>query len=198
MKSLAQVEPHTAITSLPITISNPGSYYLTGNLTATADGTAITIAADNVTIDLNRFILAGGGTGTRLGIDVPAAQKGLCVRNGTVTGWTSFGILGFNMTGGVFEDLRLIGNVGSYALSAGNGALVRRCVVTGNSGSHSVLFLQKNSSAIDCTVSFNTGGGIYTDSGCNIVNTNASGNTQHGIFPSGNSTVAQCTASNNG
>src|SRR3954471_3068885 len=128
MKSLDQIEPHTAITSLPITINTPGSYYLTGNLTATADGTAITIAADNVTIDLNRFALSGGGTGTRRGIEVPAPQKGLCVRNGTVTGWTNMGILGFNMTGGLYEDLRVSGNVTSfYPLSAGNGALVRRC-----------------------------------------------------------------------
>src|SRR6476619_6633553 len=63
MKTLDQIEPRTAITSLPITISNPGSYYLTGNVTATADGTAITIAADNVTIDLNTFTLSGGNTG---------------------------------------------------------------------------------------------------------------------------------------
>src|SRR3954447_7891116 len=123
MKSLDQIEPHTAITSLPITISTPGSYYLTGNLTATADGTAITIAADNVTIDLNRFTLSGGGTGTRRGIDVPAARKNLCVRNGTLTGWTDYAIQAFNnnMIGGVFENLRVTGNVTPTTILTGAG-----------------------------------------------------------------------------
>src|SRR6478735_9662548 len=45
----------TPISALPFTISTSGSYYLTGNLTATADGDAITVSGDNVTIDLNGF-----------------------------------------------------------------------------------------------------------------------------------------------
>src|SRR5947207_1497513 len=61
MKTLAQIEPRTPISVLPFTISTPGSYYFTGNLTATADGVAITVSAENVTIDLNGFTLASGG-----------------------------------------------------------------------------------------------------------------------------------------
>ncbi|OAI42198.1 hypothetical protein AYO41_04635 [Verrucomicrobia bacterium SCGC AG-212-E04] len=200
MKSLDQIEPRTAITSLPITISTPGSYYLTGNLTATADGTAITIAADNVTIDLNRFTLSGGNTGTRRGIDVPTARKNLCVRNGTLTGWTNNAISALNMIGGVYENLRVSGNVTPISINAGDGAMVRGCVVTGNDGNISspALLVGNNSSVLDCTVSFNTGFGIQTTVGCNIVNTTASQNTGHGIYAGGNSTVAQCTASGNG
>src|ERR1039458_3298480 len=57
MKSLDQIEARTPISSVPYTISAPGSYYLTGNL-AVSSGTAITIAANQVTLDLNGFTLS--------------------------------------------------------------------------------------------------------------------------------------------
>ena len=204
MKSLDQVEPHIAITSLPITISTPGSYYLTGNLTATADGTAITIAADNVSIDLNRFTLSGGNTGTRRGIDVPAARKNLCVRNGTLTGWTNSAISALNITGGVYEGLRMTGNVnpagpGVIVLSSGSGANVRACVATGNgvTGATGIIFIDEGVIS-ECTVASNTGSGISTGKGCSIVNSTASDNTFFGIDTGFNNTVANCTASGNG
>ena len=57
MKSLAQIEPRTPISSAPFTISVPGSYYLTTNVTVSA-GDAIIIAANNVTLDLNGFTIS--------------------------------------------------------------------------------------------------------------------------------------------
>jgi hypothetical protein len=46
----------------PVTISQPGSYRLTGNLNVAEIGaTAIEIAADHVTLDLNGFTIAGPG-----------------------------------------------------------------------------------------------------------------------------------------
>ena len=64
MKSLDQIEARTIISALPYTITASGSYYLTGNLTATGSGAGITVSADNVTIDLNGFALIAGGSGT--------------------------------------------------------------------------------------------------------------------------------------
>lgn len=63
MKTLDQVEPRTPISAVPYTITEPGSYYLTGNMTMVAQGNAITIDADNVTLDLNGFTLDGAGIG---------------------------------------------------------------------------------------------------------------------------------------
>src|SRR5450432_171554 len=57
MKSLAQIEPRTPISSVPFTIGAPGSYYLTTNLTTTVSN-AIVIAASGVTLDLNGFTLS--------------------------------------------------------------------------------------------------------------------------------------------
>ena len=57
MKTLAQIEPRIAITNTGfLTISQPGSYYLTTNITVNS-GAAINITADNVTVDLNGFTL---------------------------------------------------------------------------------------------------------------------------------------------
>ena len=59
MKTLAQVEPRTPISSLPYTISEPGSYYVTGNLSSTGSG--IVIQASGVTVDLMGFSVTRGG-----------------------------------------------------------------------------------------------------------------------------------------
>src|SRR4030095_6606576 len=55
MKTLDQLEPRTPISTLPFTISSPGSYYVTSNLTGVAGQHGITINADNVTLDLGGF-----------------------------------------------------------------------------------------------------------------------------------------------
>jgi hypothetical protein len=56
MKTLAQIEARTPISSAPFTLSASGSYYLTTNLTVSS-GNAITITANNVTLDLNGFTI---------------------------------------------------------------------------------------------------------------------------------------------
>src|SRR3712207_5840058 len=81
MKSLEQIEPRTPISALPITITQPGSYYLTGNLTG-ADG--IRVSASNVTIDLNGFTIQGTGGATSVGIYRTTTQTNITVKNGTV------------------------------------------------------------------------------------------------------------------
>ncbi len=56
MKTLTQLEPRTPLAggTAAITISQSGSYFLTGNLTV-ATGDAITINASGVTLDLRRI-----------------------------------------------------------------------------------------------------------------------------------------------
>ena len=59
MKTLEQIEPRVPISSLPFSITGPGSYYLTTNLTGAAGQNGIVVQADNVTLDLNGFALIG-------------------------------------------------------------------------------------------------------------------------------------------
>src|SRR5260370_9368282 len=80
-KTLAQIEPRTPISSLPFTISVAGSYYVTTNLAAVAAVDGITVAADNVSVDLNGFSLTGFGT-INSAVYSPPARKTLSIRNG--------------------------------------------------------------------------------------------------------------------
>ena len=76
MKTLQEIEPRTPISSIPFTINQPGSYYLTGNLTSAGAGVGITITSDNVILDLNGFTLDGANLGSS-GIVAP----GTCTRS---------------------------------------------------------------------------------------------------------------------
>jgi hypothetical protein len=89
----------------PVTISQPGSYRLSGNLTVpNADTTAIEITASHVTLDLNGFAILGptdcsgglnpcAGDGDGVGITTPSVQFNITIRNGTIQGMGSGGIL---------------------------------------------------------------------------------------------------------
>src|SRR5262245_32112399 len=67
LKTLTDVEPRIAISAANtpgdadsvFRITQPGSYYLTGNVTGVAGRHGVEIAANSVTLDLNGFDLAG-------------------------------------------------------------------------------------------------------------------------------------------
>jgi len=83
----AETQQCTTITSVPLTISASGSYCLTGNL-ASSSGTAITIQADNVVLDLNGHTLSGPGGSSSIGI-ASNLRRGLRIHNGTLRGFTN-------------------------------------------------------------------------------------------------------------
>ncbi len=88
----------------PVTITQPGSYVLSGILTVPdANTDAIVINASHVTLDLNGFAILGStdcsgglnpcaGAGTGTGIKTPAVQFNITIRNGTIQGMGSAGI----------------------------------------------------------------------------------------------------------
>lgn len=87
MKTLDQTEPRIPISSLPVTISESGSYYFTRNLHFTAaSGAAITVNASRVTIDLMGFTLSSSPEVTGNGISV--SGNGCTVKNGSIIGTT--------------------------------------------------------------------------------------------------------------
>jgi hypothetical protein len=132
MKTLAQIEPRTPISSLPFAITNPGSYYLTANLTGASGQNGIIVQADRVSIDLAGFSLTGV-VGSQTGVLVPASQRNLALHNGTIANWGAVGLDAGNAGSGQFDHLRLSRN-GSHGLIAGFAALVRDCVATENTG----------------------------------------------------------------
>lgn len=91
MKSLAQIEPRTPISLAPFTINQPGSYYLTTNLSVTS-GDGITINANNVTVDLNGFTIASTASpvnGYGIQLAVAGGNTDVTIYNGHITGGTT-------------------------------------------------------------------------------------------------------------
>jgi hypothetical protein len=115
----------TKITSLPYTISNPGFYFLVGNLTYSGNDNAITVNADNVTIDLMGFDLSyGGAAGNVKGI-LMGGRSNVEIRNGTVRGF-NVGIRETSATGNTHRaiNIRATGN-GFGIFFNGNNHLIK-------------------------------------------------------------------------
>jgi len=115
------------------TISQPGSYVLVHNLTATGD--CLLINSDFVTVDLAGFAIIGSGTGTAIQFVGPTPQiprRGFAVRNGTISGFgTGIQFIRIGGTdGAIVEGLRIFGTAGGTA--GLDGILVRGAVVRGN------------------------------------------------------------------
>jgi len=103
MLTLSQVEPRTPITNTTaVTISSPGSYYLTANISVTS-GSAITITASQVTLDLNGFTLSSteaSPAGT--GILLAGGNEDITILNGHIKGNVVYS--GGNYTGSGFAN----------------------------------------------------------------------------------------------
>jgi hypothetical protein len=130
MLTLSQVEPRTPISSVPYTVSTPGSYYLTTNLTVTT-GDAITITASQVTLDLNGFTVSStAATPTGTGILLAGGNADITILNGH--------ILGTGFANGIYpggSNVRVVGvsvsgcqNYG-IILGTANSTVVESCTV---------------------------------------------------------------------
>jgi hypothetical protein len=210
---------------LPLTISKPGSYYLTGDANIKADASAITVTANNVTIDLNGFTLEGPGKDFATANGAAAITynaNDLAVVNGTMTEWPSGGLrrLGSGVRG-VALDLR-IANTGGYAIFLLNGSLVANCQIYSNSGSTAVrlfdgsqvyntlvaysgvdntsnAFHIEDSSVVENCVAFqNEGDGFQIQDGATIRNSVARQNGGYGIEAAGSAVLIEgCSATDN-
>jgi parallel beta-helix repeat protein len=209
MKTLDQIEPRTPISSLPFTITNSGSYYLTGNLTSAGGG--IIIQTDEVTLDLMGFTLSGG---TGSGIYISGNLNNIVIRNGTVRDWTN----GIDIPGArnsQLESLRVFNNgtygirVGSAIIShceafsnggegigAGATSVVRDCISHDNGGPG--ITVNFDSAISNCVARQNTGAGIITIYGNTVKDCTANFNTAGGIIVGEGCTVTGCTAKSNG
>jgi parallel beta-helix repeat protein len=82
----AALQAQVVISSVPYTISSPGKYVLSFNMAmGSASGAAITVASNDVDLDLGGYNLIGGSASSA-GIYVSGANA-VHVRNGWVTGF---------------------------------------------------------------------------------------------------------------
>ncbi len=169
-------------------ITEPGSYYLTKNVTSTQSGAfGIVIDADNVTLDLNGYILKGdrttnpsanfppttsGGTGD--GIHLEGTCVHISIKNGTVDSWAGSGISGSSTNKSSFHNL-VIRNIGVGGLEVNDYNVLVEC------------------SAYSCFDS-----GIIAGEACTISNCKAMVNAGFGFDVSRYSKLTRCLATNNG
>ena len=197
MKTLDQLEARTIVNAAntpsdatnTFIISAAGSYYLTGNLTGAVGKHGISVQADDVTLDLNGFALISGGSGTTRGVDLPIAKNNLCVRNGTIRGWSDGGVRTDLGTGVLAEKLRLSNNLVS-GLSVGNG-LARDCTASGNTLGISM----GSGTARDCVATGNITGFVLGN-GAQVRDSTATGNTT-GFIGSDRSMISGCLSTLN-
>ena len=206
MKTLDQVEPRIAINAANTPgevgyqhrISQPGSYYLTGNLSVTASAGGIQVTAPGVIIDLNGFEMLrveGGGDG----IVATDAAKSLQIRNGSVRAFAVGISIPTEATGFALRNLSVRDCTGTGVLALGRGGEVSSVRAT-NNGPSSGILAGAAALIVDCVVTDNTGGvaGILTGEGSSVRGCTASNNaTQYGIAVGVGSTIVNCTASDN-
>lgn len=115
----------------PYTIGVPGSYMLTGDLIVGPNLTAITIAADEVTLDLNGFRVVGPHscsaascpTALGNGLDTPplTINRSISVFGGVVRG---FGSTCIALGGGARVERMFVSQCGQHGISVGTGSTV--------------------------------------------------------------------------
>jgi parallel beta-helix repeat protein len=197
MKTLDEVEPRIPVQSLGgdanslYLISQPGSYYLAGNITGEPNKGGIMIAANNVTVDLMGFGLIG----------VPGSQDGICVRyretdeplpmeevtfnfsirNGTICNWGSDGIDAYDMFRMIEEDI-----VEGKILVHSNSELLN--VSAHNNGSDGIRVHNALAHMEDVSFCNNGGNGVNAfNAYLTIEGIDAHNNDGHGMCVDGNS-----------
>ncbi len=186
---------------MPVVITNSGSYVASENLTGTNGASGITILADDVTLDLNGFTLAGV-TGSRDGITVLSNRIDVVIANGTVRDWGDNGVDALQSSNAVLRDLGLFNNANGGAL-AGFNSIIERCRAVGNGGyvgpappATNALgfgFEVENGSVIrHCISAYNNSHGIVGHSGSTVSFCTLLGNVHDGFHGSHASVVRGC------
>ena len=199
MKTLDQVEPRIPIDYVPYSIDTPGSYYFTGDLIhMDTIVNAISVSANNVTIDMMGFTLTGADTvGIADGIYV-SSQRSVTILNGTVQNFPNDGLYcsSFSSIGFTIKGIKTISNGGYGIYCWGDGHLIKDCIASENG------YVGISVSAFGCNVINNAAyknqdDGISVGAGCTVIGNNASGNLKDGIQAGAHSTVVNNTAYNN-
>jgi len=183
--------------TFPITLDQPGSYFLTDDIYKPIDTPpAIVITESHVTLDLNGFSVrqrgcSGGDTTPLILVSGLALLRNITLEHGTVDGACGSGIKALNganpvetaVDGLVLRDLQITN-------SGGGGNSFEGAGVDAN--------LTLRGLIEDVTVRFNIGIGIQGASGMVIRDCVASQNGRYGVLMQGYGTVSNCAAEGNG
>src|SRR5688572_6609646 len=175
MKTLDQIEPRIPMdpartpgdADALFKITQPGSYYLTGNITGIAGKAgieiSITASGPSVTIDLMGHELVGAsGSLEGIVVSVPGVRN-VAIRDGTVRGWGRAGISIDNSQNNSLSHLRVDGN-GGRGISAMGFSTMTDCTATANGGDG----IACAGNLTRCSAFLNVANGIVTASSSSV------------------------------
>ena len=222
MKTLVEVEPRILVNQANtpsganalFEISQPGSYYLGGNITITTTAVnGISINSDDVTLDLNGFSIIGVGS-----VDAIRIISGdhVVIRNGFLQGFSNGMLIDGNSNYVTVEDVHSVGHVNAGFTAFGGAHITfRNCRASNNgragfraantpdyltysgctahnngtTGSEGGFWLEGDAHVTDCSSDSNTGPGFRARRGSYLTNVLASNNTTNGIQLDGRASV---------
>jgi hypothetical protein len=190
------------------TITEPGSYIVVNNITPSAPGDCLIVAANFVTIDLGGFLIKGnvvsptGPVGGGITTD-SKGHTGIAIRNGTITAF-DHGIT-LNAEGVHIEGVHTRRNKQNGIRVSSNvngGAIIKDCIATGN-GATGILVVSAaavitGNIANDNFDGVEVGLGPFpSKSGSTVIGNSANGNF-HGIIAWPGTMLANNNATFNG
>ena len=203
-KTLDQVRPGTPIDTIPYLITQPGTYFLTGNFSHAGPGSAIIVEAPDVTIDLGGFSLTGPGPDSGInGVETITTGANLRLHNGTINSFDT-GVIGVGRNAQII-GVRVSGN--GYGISAA-ASLISGCTAVENT--HVGITTQlaqytipgygsaaSSSAAVveHCSAIANGEAGYVIAEGALLVDSSASINKRFGINTTGACRIQRCNVS---
>ncbi len=179
-RTLSEIEPRTPVQSLSgnatalYTITEPGSYYLTGHISVPIGKHGIIIMSDRVTLDLGGFCLQGVA-GSLTGVWGQGAK--ITVRNGTVRGFGGPGIDLLNGNAHTVDGVH-VNDCGSFGVQVGLRSHVTQCSANDNAGAG---FRDSGESTFDRCEAHHNARGFEVYRGTMLRGCLAGTNTGHGF-----------------
>ena len=228
-KTLNEVEPGIPInaTNTPgdadsvYRITQPGRYYLTGDIVGVAGKHGLEIECNHVTVDFKGY-QARGVAGSLSGIDgngtgpgSPTSAGYITLRNGVITGWGQNGVTANNAGAWIVEEMKFAANTG-WGITVNSGTVFTRCYFYSNSAdgcatSNHVEFREcfasqngghgfgagSDSQFIGCEATSNGGAGIAVPLGGRATGCTVTGNTGVGIVLGDGGSADNCHVDSN-
>jgi len=175
-------------------ISQPGSYYLTGNIQGVAGKNGIEITADDVSLDLCGYSMIGVGSSLS-GVLATSTTASLRLCDGKLTGWGQRGVHTQAIRAAVLRDL-IASNNGNAGFLLGDNHVCRSCIAVWNG--HFGFESRENCSYFGCAARHNGFGGFNAPFGSCIESCVAENNSFEGIRADFEARIANCEVSFNG
>ena len=180
---------------IPESLDWPCSVKLAGTLECTSTGVdGITVAANDVTIDMDGHALAGPGASSGFGI-YRGSYSNLRIFNGKITDWQGTDKAGIKVYGIdlILSDVQASENY--YGIDEINGGSISDCVAYDNV--HFGIYAGYGSRVVNCTARNNDGDGIYAGDGSTVSGCVARDNGDEGIVSGSGCTISGCAATDN-